>query len=170
MPDKLNTNANDQLSRLGEVIKRLVLLEQESSKDSTEEAQNYFVQANPNDIEAIKQRFKLPSTYLEFLNRFSPTNFSFSFGGLYTAAELLEENSSWLPYFTNPSSIVVIGSAMGLGDPMFLRLDLSDGTDAPVFSVMHDCWDEESPMEWADSFLELLELEVQVLEEIAQNP
>jgi hypothetical protein len=170
MSDESNIEFKMHVSRLEEVIRRLVLLEQQSSKDSTEKAQNYFVQANPKDIEAIKQRFNLPSTYLEFLTRFSPTNFSFSFGELYTAAELLKENSSWLPNFTNPSSIVVIGSAIGLGDPMFLRLDLSDGTDAPVFSVMHDCWDEESPMEWAHSFLEQLEQEIIVLEEIAQNP
>jgi hypothetical protein len=71
--------------------------------------------------------------------------------------------------FSNPKSVVVIGSAMGLGDPLFLRLDLSDGNDAPVFSVSHDDWDEDSPMEWSDSFLELLEQEVKVLEEITQS-
>ncbi len=155
---------------LEEVIKRLVLLEQQFSKDSAEKAQSYFVPANPNDIAAVKKRFDLPSMYLEFLTRFSPANISFGFGELYTAAELMKENSSWLASFANPSSIVVIGSAMGLGDPMFLRLDLSDGVDAPVFSVGHDCWDEDSPMEWADSFLELLEQQVLVLEDLIQNP
>lgn len=158
-------NPNTPLEKL--VNRIAVALGQQPEKIGYEEAQNYFVPAKKKDIVAIKKRFKLPEVYLEFLTRFSPLNVGFASSELLAAHELIGDNESmWLSNFDQPDNVLVIGTIGMSGDPLYFRLDLSAGEDAPLYTVMHDCWDEEDAMEIAPSFLDFLESEAEVLESI----
>lgn len=133
---------------------------------------NWLTPASPADINAIKEKWTLPSIYLEFLTRFSPLNVTinndeFYNGGLslYGASELIRGQHGYAvdaeteqPISDWPAHYVVI--AYHAGDPFVLNLDESNGTDAPIETAEHGCGTWEFAR-YADSFccfLEELEL------------
>jgi hypothetical protein len=123
--------------------------------------------AAPDDIQRIKARWHLPSTYLEFLTRFSPIKVTIEgqpfhdYFQLFGAGELIEAQQGYSfnpmdqqPIEGWPAHLVVIGSDGG--DPYVLNLSESDGNDAPVQTAEHGVgvWQFSRV---AHSFCELLE-------------
>lgn len=128
---------------------------------------NWLVPAAGSDLAAIQARWRLPSTYMQFLHDFSPLRVHivgrkyFQGLDLYGAAELLtaqngysfnsvtyERIDSW------PDEDVVIASHAG--DPVVIDLLRGSPVDAPVLTARHGqgTWDfnQEAP-----SFLKFLE-------------
>jgi hypothetical protein len=133
------------------------------------EPTNWLTPASPRDLARIKERWRLPSVYLDFLTRFSPLrviigdsdifvqNF-FLFGAAdliagqdgYSESSILKRRlEEW------PAHLVVIGSDGG--DPYVLDLARSNGEDAPVLTAWHGqgSWDFQPVV---DSFVEFLEV------------
>jgi hypothetical protein len=132
------------------------------------EPTNWLAVAAPADIQRIKARWSLPSTYLDFLTRFSPISVTlanrrfYNHFQLFGAGELIEaqDGYSFNPIEKQslddwPSHLVVIASHGG--DPFVLDLSKSDGVDAPVDTAEHGAgvWDFTRE---ADSFTEFLQM------------
>jgi hypothetical protein len=128
---------------------------------------NWLVPATESDIATIQARWRLPSTYLQFLHDFSPLRVHivgrkyFQGLDLYGAAELLAaQNGYSFNPLTNeridswPDEYVVIASHAG--DPVVMDLSGGSSDDAPVLTARHGqaTWDfsQEAP-----SFLKFLE-------------
>ncbi|MDO4880357.1 MAG: SMI1/KNR4 family protein [Capnocytophaga sp.] len=94
-------------------------------------------------IEAIKGRWQLPTTYLTFLERFSPKNEIFLKGiNLYGANTLFEHQCGYA--FDSPDDELFpdwqphwLVIADKDADPYILDLSKSDGNDAPVYKAPH---------------------------------
>lgn len=127
---------------------------------------DWIVVADSQDIDRITARWNLPSTYLDFLTRFSPlrviirTRKFYNSFWLFGAGDLLVGQNGYAFDPTEKKSIpdwpqylVVIGSHGG--DPYVLDLSRSDGTDAPVLTAEHGAgeWKFEPA---ADSFTNFL--------------
>src|SRR5262245_54908540 len=104
---------------------------------------NWLTPAATKDIQAIKKRWDLPLTYLDFLVRFSPLKVyllgrRFLAGlFLYGAGELIkaQDGYSYNPIAQQiiedwPANLLVI--AADNADPYALDLSKSDGIDAPI--------------------------------------
>ena len=104
--------------------------------------------ASPEDIQRIVGRWKLPSTYLDFLTRFSPVGVTLESRRFYNhfqifgAGELIEAQDGYSynpmkqrPIEDWPESLVVIANHGG--DPFVLDLSKSDGEEAPVETAEH---------------------------------
>jgi SMI1 / KNR4 family (SUKH-1) len=100
------------------------------------------------DMQRIKTRWDLPSTYLDFLTSFSPIEVTIQsrkfYNGLqlFGASELIEAQDGYSfnpierqPIEDWPAHLVVIASHGG--DPYVLDLSKSDGEDAPVDTAEH---------------------------------
>ena len=109
---------------------------------------NMLVQASTETMAAIRSYFKLPSNYLEFLERFSPLNVivesrRFINGlQLYGAGDLIPGQLGYsINAMTNeaiqewPSTMIVIGNDGG--DPYTLDLSRTAPSDAPVSRAPH---------------------------------
>ena len=131
------------------------------------EPTDWLVIADARDISRIKARWDLPSTYLDFLERFSPlrveiTNRKFwNSLSLFGATELIEAQNGYAhdpvankPIADWPPHLVVIASHGG--DPFVLDLSRSDGRDAPILTAEHGTgeWNFKKA---ADSFMAFLE-------------
>jgi hypothetical protein len=121
---------------------------------------NWLVPAMESDIEAIQARWRLPSTYVQFLHDFSPLRVQivsrryFQGLDLYGAAELpaAQNGYSFNPLTSEridswPDECVVIASHAG--DPFVLDLSHGGPSDAPVLTALHGqgTWDftQEAP-------------------------
>jgi hypothetical protein len=127
--------------------------------------------ASSRDLEAIKERWRLPAVYLDFLTRFSPLRANIDsemFAGglaLFGAADLITGQDGYLESSVLkrrldewPAHLVVIGADGG--DPYVLDLSGADGDDAPILMAFHGQgrWDFQPA---ADSFKEFIELMVE---------
>jgi hypothetical protein len=133
------------------------------------EPTNWLTPASPRDLQRIKERWRLPSVYLDFLTRFSPLRVIIGDSDIFVqdfflfgAADLLAgqdgySESSILKRRLEewPAHLVVIGSDGG--DPYVLDLSRINGEDAPVLTAWHGqgSWDFH-PV--ADSFVEFLKM------------
>jgi hypothetical protein len=128
---------------------------------------DWLTPAAADDLERIMARWKLPSTYLDFLTRFSPLKVIIKARRFYNpfwlfgASELIgaQEGYSFNPIEQEPildwpAHLVVIASHGG--DPYVLDLSKSDDKDAPVDTAEHGVGLWEFRRE-ADSFCEFLE-------------
>jgi hypothetical protein len=128
---------------------------------------NWLVPALESELAAIQARWRLPSTYVQFLRDFSPLKVQivsrkyFQGLDLYGAAELLaaQDGYSFNPVTQElidswPPSHVVIASHAG--DPFVLDLSQDRTDDAPVLTADHGQgnWDFEQD---APSFITFLE-------------
>jgi len=121
---------------------------------------NWLVPALESDIEAIQARWRLPSTYVQFLRDFSPLKVNivsrkyFQGLDLYGAAELFAAQDGYsFNSLTSeridgwPDEYVVIASHAG--DPFVLDLSHGGPSDAPVLTALHGqgTWDfaQEAP-------------------------
>jgi len=130
---------------------------------------HWLALADRSDIQRIKARWKLPSTYLDFLTRFSPIKVTianrrfYNHFQLFGAAELIEAQDGYSfnpiekqPIEDWPSHLVVIASHGG--DPFVLDLSKSDGSDAPVDTAEHGTgvWEFIREARSFTAFLEML--------------
>lgn len=132
---------------------------------------NWLVPADKIDIEQVKQKWNLPSLYLDFLCRFSPLNVQIpehdgyfpSYFELFGASELIKGQLGYSvhgitgePIPDWPSSHIVV-ARLG-ADPYVLDLRHSNGKDAPVQSAMHGTgqWEFEEVTESFQDFLVML--------------
>lgn len=128
---------------------------------------NWLAIASKDDIERITTRWDLPSVYLDFLTRFSPTSVIiesrrfYNHLQLFGANELIKAQDGYSfnpvkqkPIKDWPADYVVIASHGG--DPFVLDLSNSDGKDAPVLTAEHGMgeWNFD---EDADSFATFLD-------------
>ena len=137
--------------------------------DESDGPANRLTLADPDDISAIKKRWKkLPDNYVDFLTRFSPLDVSLPVDGedfsphivLFGAAELIERqvgysvDESGKPMQDWPKHYVVIACLDA--DPFVLDLSGSNGNDASVLTSEHGqgSWDFDS---LAESFMEFLD-------------
>ncbi len=123
--------------------------------------------AEADDLAQIKARWNLPSTYVDFLTRFSPINVIVESRKFYNpfqlfgAGELIAAQDGYSfnpieqrPIEDWPAHLVLIASHGG--DPYVLDLSKSDGADAPVDTAEHGSG-EWSFSRVADSFGAFLE-------------
>ncbi len=155
-------------SKLEKVVVRIHKATKDISENDSLESSSEV--SHERVMAKLNEHFQLPLVYLEFLVKFSMRPLQLASSQLFTAQELLRQNKSWLPNFAHPETIVVIGTYGMCGDPLYLRLDLITKEDAPVYTLTHDSWDEESETnEVAKSFLAFLEDEAEVWESISSN-
>jgi len=122
------------------------LAKKRSKEQDDANATNWL--ADPDDIERIAARWKLPHMYLDFLTRFSPINVTlqsrrfYNHFQLFGAGELIEAQDGYSfnpveqkPIEDWPASYLVIASHGG--DPFVLDLSQSDTNDAPVLTAEH---------------------------------
>lgn len=151
------------VSRIEHELSKIRNLEQDPTI-----ASNWLIPAASVDINIIKEKWNLPSIYLEFLTRFSPLNVTvcndeFYNGGLdlFGASELIRGQEGYSvnshtgqPILDWPAHYIVI--AYHAGDPFVLNLSESNGTDAPVDIAEHGLGTWEFTR-YADSFCNFLQ-------------
>lgn len=159
-------NPNTEFERIVSRFDKKLAKKRRERQDLAEPTE-WLALADPADIERIKGRWNLPSTYLDFLTRFSPIDVTvanrrfYNHFQLFGAAELIEAQDGYSyssveqrPLEDWPSHLVVIASHGG--DPFVLDLSKSDGSDAPVDTAEHGVGVWEFSRE-ADSFMAFLE-------------
>lgn len=144
------------------------LAKKRKEQDDLADPANWLAVADPRDLAQVTARWTLPSTYVDFLTRFSPIqvtlqNRRFMSGlQLYGAKELVDgQNGYSFNPVTNkviskwPKHLVVI--ANDGGNPFVLDLSQSDGAEAPVLTAEHGSgpWNF---VEFADSFAKFLQI------------
>jgi hypothetical protein len=160
--DKPKTDFEKIVSRLDKKLGK----QRQKNQDSADPT-DWLTLAAADDIAQIKVRWKLPSTYLDFLIRFSPKNVIIESRKFYNpfqlfgAGELIEAQDGYSfnsveqqPIEDWPAHLIVIASHGG--DPFVLDLSKSDGKDAPVDTAEHGMGDWEFSRV-ADSFSAFLE-------------
>lgn len=136
-----------RLEKAASQLNRL-LQKQRHNKLDPANPSNMLTQAPTSKMETIKSHFRLPSNYLEFLERFSPLNVivesrRFINGlQLYGADDLISGQRGYSIHgVTNepiqdwPSTMIVIGNDGG--DPYTLDLSRAAEFDAPVCRAPH---------------------------------
>lgn len=138
------------------IVSRLdkTLVNKRQARQDSAEPTNWLAVASPDNIRQITARWTLPSTYLDFLTRFSPIRATLESEEFYNhlqifgAGELIEGQDGYSfdpvkqqPIDDWPVHLVVIASHGG--DPFVLDLSQSDGNDAPVETAEHGAgvWD-----------------------------
>jgi hypothetical protein len=159
-------NPTSALEKIVNRLERKLAKKRDERQDLAAPSQ-WLMIANPNDIQRITERWKLPSLYLDFLMRFSPIMVTiesrrfYNHFQLFGAAELIDAQDGYS--FNSleqrilddwPAHFVVVASHGG--DPFVLDLSKSDGEDAPVLTAEHGTgeWDFS---EEANSFAKFLE-------------
>jgi hypothetical protein len=145
---------------------KLLAKKRDQRQDSADPT-DWLAVADPGDLQRITARWAFPSTYVDFLTRFSPVKvrivskrFWNSGLQLFGVDELIAAQDGYafnpvkkesIPDW--PKEFVVIASHGG--DPFVLDLSSSDGVDAPVLTAQHGTgeWDFHRV---ADSFGEFL--------------
>ncbi len=162
---------DDPKSELEKVVSRLdkKLARKRRERQDLAEPTDWLALADPADIDRIGARWDLPSTYLDFLARFSPIKATianrrfYNHFQLFGAGELIEAQDGYSynpveqqPLEDWPSHLVVVASHGG--DPFVLDLSKSDGTDAPVDTAEHGAgvWDFSREADSFTAFLETL--------------
>lgn len=132
------------------IVSRLdkVLAKKRHEMQDLAELRNWLAVASSDDLQQITARWTLPSTYLDFLTRFSPIRATLESDEFYNhfqifgAGELIEAQDGYSfdpvkrqPLGDWPADLVIIASHGG--DPFVLDLSQSDGDDAPVETAQH---------------------------------
>lgn len=132
------------------IVSRLdkVFAQKRQEMQDLAEPTNWLAVASPEDIQRITAQWTLPSTYLDFLTRFSPIRATLESEEFYNhfqifgASELIEgqDGYSFDPVKQQtiddwPVHLVVIANHGG--DPFVLDLSQSDGNDAPIKTAEH---------------------------------
>jgi len=127
---------------------------------------NWLIFSEEKDLEEIKNKWKLPKVYLDFLTLYSPLNVHIKSKKFISGLSILgahniiggQSGYSFNPVINMvieewPQELLVI--ANDNGDPYCLDLSKSDGNDAPVLYAMHGTgeWNFEL---YAESFFEFL--------------
>lgn len=145
------------------------LAKKRANRQDLADPTNLLTIASQEDVRRIKERWKLPSLYLDFLTRFSPVKVTiesrrfYNHFQLFGAGELIEAQDGYSfnpvekqPIEDWPAHLVVIASHGG--DPFVLDLSKSDGNDAPVDTAEHGVgvWEFSRVADSVCDFLELL--------------
>lgn len=160
---------DDPTTTFERIVSRLdrILAKRRHERQDLAEPTDWLAIAAPEDLQEIKDRWNLPSTYLDFLTRFSPIGATLESEEFYNpfeifgAGELIEAQNGYSFNPVNeqsiedwPADFVVIASHGG--DPFVLDLSKADAEDAPVETAEHGVgvWKFARV---ADSFAEFLE-------------
>jgi hypothetical protein len=162
--DKPNTKFEKTIAKLEKRLAQLRAEWQDLANPT-----NWLTPAESADIKTIKKQWKLPKNYLDFLTRFTPLKVSIPASDedfareiqLFGAADLIAGQAGYSihglsgkPIDDWPEEYLVIGQAEG--DPYYLDLSETDGTDASVGTAEHGQGSWEF-FEEADSFRDFLE-------------
>jgi hypothetical protein len=168
-PPERNASLDAPKSPLDQVASRLdaKLAKLRKANQDLVNPTNWLIHATESDLAAIQARWRLPSTYVQFLHDFSPLRVHivgrkyFQGLDLYGAGELLTaQNGYSFNPLTNeridswPDEYVVIASHGG--DPFVLDISRGSPSDAPVLTARHGQGTWEFSQE-APSFLKFLD-------------
>jgi hypothetical protein len=170
-PPERDPRLDDPKSPLDQIASRLDarLAKLRKANQDLVNPTNWLAPATESDIAAIQARWRLPSTYVQFLRDFSPLRVHivgrkyFQGLDLYGAAELFAAQTgySFNPLTSEridswPDEYVVIASHAG--DPFVLDLSHASSSDAPVLTARHGeaTWDFSHEAPSVLKFLETL--------------
>lgn len=151
------------VSKLDKKLSKLRENQQDLSNPS-----NWLILSEQKVLEEIKNKWRLPKLYLDFITLYSPLNVHINSKKFISGLSILGAHNiigGQSGYSFNPVSNIVIEEwpqellviAVDNGDPYCLDLSKSDGNDAPVLYAIHGTGEWKFEL-YAESFLEFLKM------------